>query len=128
MGKAVFRFSTERKCMMGYIFRKKNSDGTFDLRGHSTDPYIYLEDPADTLNIQHLKIQRGLVRPIIWAQEGRYGFISKERVLNMIRRQEDLAKQQKGYAQDKPLNLVFHWGDTIPINPIIFKLMREIFQ
>ncbi len=114
--------------MMGYTFCRKNNNGTFDLLSTATDPYIYLEDPADALNIQHLKVHSGRVKPIIWAQEGRYGFISKEQVLNMIRRQEDLVKQQKGYVKDKPLDLVFYWDDTVQLDPVAVELMRGTSQ
>ena len=111
---------------MGYIFCKKNADGTFDLRGRDTDPYLYIEDPADTLHIQHLEIPgRNLIRPIIWAQEGRYGWISKEQVQNLIRRQKDLDKQQNGYASHRPIDLTFHWDDTTPLDPATVRLMRE---
>ncbi|KKK49584.1 hypothetical protein LCGC14_3133590 [marine sediment metagenome] len=114
--------------MMGYMFCKKNPDGTFNLGGTWADPYIYLEDPMDTLNIQHLEVQSGLIKPIMWAQNGRYGWISKEQVLNMIRRQEDLAKQQKGYAKDKPVKLVFHWDDVVELDPYTVKAIRKISQ
>ncbi len=100
--------------------------------------YDYIEHSGDTLPLssvpetqrwwhepprQHVNL--GYVQPIMWAQEGRYGWISKEQVLNMIRRQIDLTKQQKGYAKDKPIDLAFHWDDTTPLNPATVKLMRE---
>ena len=88
--------------------------------------YIYIEYPGDTLPV--LRIVRSLrsgSKPIMWAQEGRYGWISKEQVQNMVRRQIDLTKQQKGYAKDKPLDLVFHWSEVQILDPITVKLMRE---
>ncbi|KKM90444.1 hypothetical protein LCGC14_1238470 [marine sediment metagenome] len=116
---------------MGHIKRKCIMDSS----------HIYIEESSETLSLQYvdsLGYQRlvhshwaypiDLVKPIIWAQDGRYGFISKEQVLNIMRRQEDLAKQQKGYAKDKPLDLVFTWDDTIQLDPVAVKLMREISQ
>lgn len=112
--------------MMADKFCRKNKDGTFDVVGTAAELYLYIEDSADTLNIRHTNYLRpSPVKPIIWAQEGRYGFISKEQVLNMIRRQEDLAKQQKGYARDEPFTLTFHWSDTVQLDPSVVELMRE---
>ncbi len=103
-----------------------------------TELYIYKEESSDTLEFKHMcnpfvfgKTKKPIivvdpiVKPIIWAQDGRYGFISKEQVQNMIRRKMDLAKQQKGYAKDKPLELAFHWEDTLQLDPVTVKLMRE---
>ncbi len=92
-----------------------------------TDLYIYKEESSDTLNIELVDCGPPgyAAKPIIWAQDGRYGFISKEQVRNMMRRKKDLAKQQKGYAKDKPLDLVFHWEDTVQMDPVIAELMRE---
>ena len=87
-------------------------------------PYAYIEDSSETLNCKYMANLP--VKPILWAQSGRYGFISKEQVQNMVRRQIDLAKQQKGYAKDKPLDLVFHWDDTIALDPYTVGAMREI--
>lgn len=93
------------------------------------EPYDYIEHAGDTLNIQYSQIpERIITKPIMWAQNGRYGWISKEQVQNMVRRQIDLAKQQKGYAKDKPLDLVFHWDDTTPLDPITVGLMRATSQ
>ncbi len=93
------------------------------------EPYLYFEYAKETLplgSIMYLLMIRGDLRPIIWAQEGRYGWISKEQVTNMLRRQIDSGKQQKGYAKDKPLDLAFHWDDTTPLDPATVRLMREI--
>lgn len=88
--------------------------------------YIYVEQPGDTLTMQSIVpcFGRG-IKPIMWAQQGRYGWISKEQIRNLRSRQRDLDKQQKGYMRDKPVNLVFHWEDTTPLDPITVKLMRE---
>ncbi len=86
------------------------------------ESYAYIEDSSETLNCKYIADLP--VKPIIWAQDGRYGFISKEQVQNMMRRQEDLAKQQRGYAKDKPLDLVFHWLEVLPLDPATVKLMR----
>ena len=88
--------------------------------------YIYMKESSDTLSIEYLAgLRTDPVKPIIWAQDGRYGLISKRQVLNMMRRQEDLAKQQRGYAKDKPLDLVFNWDDTLQLDPITIKTMRK---
>lgn len=86
--------------------------------------YDYIECSGDTLKPPH----PSATMPIMWAQEGRYGWISREQVQNWLRRIRDLAKQQKGYAKDKPLDLVFHWGDTTPLDPITVQLMREVIE
>ena len=111
--------------MDSHIFCRKISNGNFKVIGRGTDPYLYIEDPADTLHIWQLEIHRGLIKPIMWAQSGRYGWLSKEQVQNMVRRQIDLAKQQAGYAKDKPLDLAFHWDDVTELDPVTVRLMRE---
>ncbi len=112
---------------MSYVFVRKNSDGSFTIKGHQGDLYLYLEHHEDTLRIWWPGLlPTNLIKPIIWAQEGRYGWISKEQVTNMLRRQIDSGKQQKGYAKDKPLDLAFHWDDTTPLDPATVRLMREI--
>ena len=104
--------------MDSYLFVKKNSDGSFDVRGHAYDPYLYIEHPEDTLRIWWpLPTPVSLVKPIMWVQEGRYGWISKEQVQNMVCRQIDLTKQQKGDARNKPLDLAFHWDDRVTVFP-----------
>ena len=92
-----------------------------------TDSYIYIEGQSDTLplNAFHIFTLKRKMVPIIWAQNGRYGFISKEQVQNIVRRMIDLDKQQKGYAKNKPLDLSFHWEDTIPLDPKTVELMRK---
>ncbi|KKN54251.1 hypothetical protein LCGC14_0594330 [marine sediment metagenome] len=90
------------------------------------EAYIYIEHSGDTLSIKHLTAAIHWTKPIIWAQEGRFGYISQTQVQNLQRRQIDLEKQQKGYAKDKPLKLVFHWSDTTPLDPITVQLMRKI--
>ncbi len=67
-----------------------------------------------------------LTKPIIWAQDGRFGYISEAQVQNLQRRRIDLAKQQKGYAKNKPLVLAFHWSDTTQLDPVTVQLMRKI--
>jgi len=89
-------------------------------------PYFYIEQPGDTLSVLHVEDSNVHVRPVIWAQNGRYGWISKEQVQNMARRSDDLEKQQKGYARDKPIKLYFHWGDVVELDPITVKLMRAV--
>ncbi|KKK82002.1 hypothetical protein LCGC14_2807780, partial [marine sediment metagenome] len=82
--------------------------------------YTYMEHLGDALRIRHIMANtlfRDVVSPIIWAQEGRYGWISKEQVQNLYRRQRDLEKQQKGYAKDKPIDLAFHWDEVTPLDP-----------
>lgn len=91
-------------------------------------PYLYFKHSGDTLSlgdIEYLMMVQGNFRPIIWAQEGRYGWISKEQIQNLQRRYCDLKKQQKGYAKDKPIDLAFHWDDTTPLDPVTVKLIRE---
>ncbi len=83
--------------------------------------YDYIEHSGDTLKPPH----PDWYRAIMWAQEGRYGWISKQQVLNLRRRQIDLNRQQKGYAKDKPIDFVFHWDDTVQLDPVTVKLMRE---
>lgn len=125
MGEDFPRRGKKGQCVMADKFCRKNKDGTFDILGTLADPYLYIEDSADTLSIKYpVRLRIDLAKPIIWAQEGRYGFISREQILNMIRRQKDLAKQQKGYARNGPLNLVFYWDDTLQLDPFTVELMR----
>lgn len=88
--------------------------------------YYYVEHSGDTLAIHYIEEALGCARPIIWAQDGRYGWISKEQVQNMLRRYHDLKKQQRGYSMDAPLNLKFYWSETVQLDPITVKLIREI--
>lgn len=113
---------------MSYIFCKKNSDGGYYTVGQTEDSYYYLEHSEDTLHIWWRGdiFHRSQIKPIIWAQKGRYGWISREQVQNLIHRRIDLNKQQKGYAKDKPFDLAFHWDDTMPLDPATVKLMREV--
>ncbi len=103
--------------------------------------YYYIEHPGATLPLQkiieaqgwaftppHEHIVNKFVKPLMWAQEGRYGWISKEQISNMYRRKIDSDKQQKGYAKVRPLDLVLHWDDTTPLDPATVKLMRETSQ
>ncbi len=113
---------------MSYYFCRKNSDGTYTIVDWGLRSYLYVEDSNDTLTMRFTEILRGqinITKPIIWVQEGRYGWISKEQVQNMMRRQIDSGKQQKGYAKDKPIDLAFHWDDTTPLDPATVKLIRE---
>lgn len=89
-------------------------------------PYIYIEHSNSNLILPSVCITVNKIRPIMWAQEGRYGWISKEQVQNMVRRQIDLAKQQRGYAKDKSFDLAFHWSEVQILDPITVQLMREI--
>ncbi len=94
-----------------------------------SNPYTYIEESADILSAEYLtNLCTSPVKPIVWAQKGRYGFISKEQVLNMMHRLKDLAEQQKGYAKDKPLDLFFHSSDTLQIDPVAVELMRGTSQ
>ncbi len=86
--------------------------------------YYYVEHSGDTLDIHYIEGALKIARPIIWAQEGRYGWISKEQVQNILRRYCDLGKQQKGYSMDAPLNLKFYWSETIQLDPATVKLMQ----
>ena len=88
--------------------------------------YYYIEYSGETLEIHYIKEDLGYPRPIVWAQEGRYGWISKEQVKNLLSRYKDLGKQQKGYAKDKPIDFAFHWDDTTPLDPATVRLMREV--
>ncbi len=94
------------------------------------ESYIYIIEPLDELplNAFHIFTLKRKIVPILWAQRGRYGWISKEQVQNMMNRITDLNKQQKGYARDKPLNLVFHWQDTDGLDPTTVELMRKSSQ
>jgi hypothetical protein len=87
--------------------------------------YYYVEHSGDTLTTQYVVGAIHPTRPIIWAQEGRYGWISKEQVQNLCRRQIDLDKQQKGYAKDGMIKLVFHWSEVQALDPVTVRLMRE---
>ena len=95
------------------------------LEDNIMGPYIYIEHSGDNLILQHVWIMVGKVRPIMWAQQGRYGWISKEQISNLQRRYADLKKQQKGYARNKPIDLAFHWSEVQPLDPVTVKLMRE---
>ncbi len=88
--------------------------------------YYYVEHSGDTLEFHYIQEALGYARPIIWAQDGRYGWISKEQVQNMLNRYYDLGKQQKGYSMDAPLKLIFHWSEVVTLDPVTVKLMREI--
>ena len=91
--------------------------------------YLYLEYAGDTLPIkQVMGTAVRWIKPILWAQQGRYGWISKEQVQNLQRRYADLKRQQKGYAKDKPIKLVFHWDDTTQLDPGTVMLMRTFSQ
>lgn len=89
--------------------------------------YIYIEELSDTLTLNAFQLftLKKKVVPIMWAQNGRYGWLSKERVQNMMRRIVDLDKQQKGYARDKPLELAFLWEDADQLDPSTVELMRK---
>lgn len=91
--------------------------------------YYYIEHNEDTLSLLHvLHFHGSAVIPILWAQEGRYGLVSKEQVKNLWRRHNDLIKQQKGYTKNKPIDLVFYWSEVIKLDPVTVKLMRGISQ
>ncbi len=83
--------------------------------------YDYIEHSGDTLKPPHPES----TMPIMWAQEGQYGWITKNQVKNLIRRYDDLEKQQKGYSMDAPLNLKFYWSEVQILDPITVRLMRE---
>ncbi len=90
--------------------------------------YLYVEHHGDELSLGDLEYMQavwGKWRPVLWAQEGRYGWISMEKIQNMCRRYEDLKRQQKGYAKDKPIKLAFYWDDTTPLDPVTVRFMRE---
>lgn len=89
------------------------------------ESYIYIEQSEDTLPMLQivLHLEAG-IKPVMWAQAGRYGWISKEQLKNLWQRQKDLEAQQKGYAKDKPLTLQFYWHETTPLDPTTVKLMR----
>ena len=90
--------------------------------------YIYIEHDGDELSLgdlEHIQAIRGDWKPVIWGQNGRYGWISMKQMSNLQRRYADLKKQQKGYAKDKPIDLAFHWGDTTPLDPAMVKLIRK---
>ena len=88
--------------------------------------YLYIEYAGDTLPIEQvMDTAVHWIKPIMWAQEGRYGWISKEQVMNMIRREKDSEKQQQGYTREKPIDLAFHWDDTVQLDPETVRLMRE---
>ncbi len=88
--------------------------------------YVYIEYAGDTLPMRSIVTHFGLgIKPVMWAQEGRYGWISKKQIMNMVRRENDLEKQQKGYAKVKPLDLAFHWDEVTPLDPVTVKLMQE---
>ncbi len=88
-------------------------------------PYNYIEHKSDTLPVRYMPMSTNWTKPIMWAKEGQYGWISKEQVRNVYRRWMDLGKQQKGYTKDKPLALAFHWNDVTLLDPTTIKLMRE---
>lgn len=90
--------------------------------------YHYIEHTGDFIPAMYVLISPLCVKPIMWSQNGRYGWISKVQVWNMVRRQRDLDKQQKGYAKDEPMKLEFHWGDTAPLDPVTVRLMRATSQ
>ena len=91
--------------------------------------YLYIEYAGDTLPIEQIMDTAvRWIKPIIWAQKGRYGWISKEQVQNLYRRKLDMTKQQRGYTKVEPLDLVFHWDDTTPLDPITVELMRKTCQ
>jgi len=92
------------------------------------ESYLYIEHVGDTLAVHYIEEALGCIKPILWAQQGRYGWISKEQVRNMIRRRMDMVRQQEGYTKTKPIDLAFHWDDTTPLDPITIRLMRETFQ
>lgn len=93
------------------------------------ESYVYIEHNKDTLPMQSIIPFFGLgIKPVMWAQEGRYGWISKEQIMNMIRREKDQTKQLKGYMKNKPIDLVFHWDDTVQLDPITVGLMRTTSQ
>lgn len=88
--------------------------------------YLYIEYAGDVLPIEQImNTAGGWIKPILWAQQGRYGWISKEQVQNLYRRQRDQTKQLKGYMKNKAINLVFHWNDTVQLDPGTVMLMRE---
>ena len=88
--------------------------------------YLYIEYAGDVLPIEQISVVTpGKVKPIMWAQNGRYGWISKEQIQNLMRRQKDLTKQQKGYARVKPIDLGFHWSEVQLLDPATVKSMRE---
>ncbi len=88
--------------------------------------YLYIEYAGDTLPIEQvMDTAVRWIKPILWAQDGRYGWISKEQVQNLYRRQMDSNKQQKGYAKVRPLDLVFHWSEVTPLDPATVELMRK---
>lgn len=91
--------------------------------------YYYVEHNEDTLSMQSIiHFFKNGIKPIMWAQSGRYGWLPKKRIMNMVRRQRDLDKQQSGYTKDRPINLVFFWGEVQILDPITVKLMRETSQ
>ncbi len=73
-----------------------------------TGLYTYIEYNDDTLPIQEILKLTDKVRPILWAWNGQYGWISKRLVRNLMRRQVDLVRQQKGYTRDKALDFMFY--------------------
>lgn len=89
------------------------------------ESYYYIEHSEDILPTMCIMAALDHAKPIIWAQGGRYGWISREQVQNLIRRQLDLNKQQKGYAKDRAIELVLHWSDTTPLDPVTVRLIRE---
>ncbi len=87
-------------------------------------PYKYIERKGNFLPVRYV-VADAVIKPIMWAKEGQYGWISEEQVRNVYRRWMDLTKQQKGYTKDKPLALAFHWSEVQILDPITVKLMRS---
>ncbi len=89
-------------------------------------PYTYIEHKGNFLPTRYMPMSTNWTKPIMWAKEGQYGWISKEQVRNVYRRWMDLGKQQKGYTKDKPLALAFHWSEVQILDPITVRLMGTI--
>ena len=83
--------------------------------------YDYIERSGDILKPPHPQWDGA----IMWARDGQYGWISREQVQNLRRRQIDQTKQLKGYMKNKPIDLVFHWSEVQVLDPATVRLMRE---
>jgi hypothetical protein len=86
------------------------------------ESYTYIKESSDSLCLKYITDLP--VKPILWAQDGRYGWISRAQVRNALRRQTDLGEQQKKYSKSRPVALAFNWEDTTPLDPVTVALMR----